>query len=416
MAFGRNRASIFYGWWIVGASFVIALYAGGVIFYGFTAFFEPIARDMGWSYTQVSLAASLRGMEMGILSPFIGVLVDRLGPRKVIFSGGTATAMGLAVLSATTSLPMFYAAFGLMAIGMSACTMTVLMTAIANWFRRKIGTATGLAICGFGFSGLLVPLIAQLISTYEWRTAALILAVGMAVIVLPLSFVFRHKPEDYGYLADGQTRAAAYAESQAAVQPIEVDARAREAVRSTVFWRLGLCYMYHMLVVNATVTHVMPYLSSVGVSTSLSSLIAMGIPLASVAGRLGLGWLGDKHDKRVVAAVGFAIMGLGMLCFGHASAASTWVLVPFLALLGVGYGGGNVLRPSLVREYFGRANFGAVFGLMMGIGAVGAIAGPTLAGWAYDNWGAYQGVWYLLAGLALVAVALVLSIPQPEAD
>ena len=68
---------VFYGWWIVGACFFIALYTGGVVFYGFTAVFEPLAHEFDWSYAQISLAASLRGLEMGLLAPFVGMLVDR---------------------------------------------------------------------------------------------------------------------------------------------------------------------------------------------------------------------------------------------------------------------------------------------------------------------------------------------------
>ena len=63
---------IYYGWWIVLASFVVAFYVAGTVFYGFTAFIEPLASEFGWSYTQISLAASLRGLEMGLLAPFAG--------------------------------------------------------------------------------------------------------------------------------------------------------------------------------------------------------------------------------------------------------------------------------------------------------------------------------------------------------
>jgi len=416
MIFSRNQDRVFYGWWIVAASFVTALYTGGAIFYGFTAFFDPIIKNMGWSYTQVSLAASLRGMEMGIFAPFIGILVDRLGPRRLVFAGGIILATGLALLSITTCLPMFYGAFTLLAIGMSACTGTVILTAIANWFRRRIGLATGLAICGYGFSGLLVPVITRLIAVYEWRVAAIILSIGMIIIVLPLSLVFRHKPEHYGYLPDGQTGTAADVENQAIMQPAEIDVGAKEAIRGGTFWRLGFSYMYQIMVTSAVVTHVMPYLGSVGISRSISSLVAMGIPLASVIGRLGLGWLGDKYDRRFVSSAGFALIGLGTLFFGHVSAADMWMVLPFLLLVGVGYGGGNSLRPSLIREYFGRTNFGTVFGLLMGIGGLGSILGSTLPGWVYDNWGGYQGIWYLLAGLSVVAVALVLSIPRTTTE
>ncbi len=111
MPFNGKRLNVFYGWWIVAASFFIGVFIVGVIFYGFTAIFEPIAQETGWSYAQVSLAASLRGMEMGILAPLVGILVDRLGPRRLIFSGGIFAALGLFLLSKATSLPMLYGAY-----------------------------------------------------------------------------------------------------------------------------------------------------------------------------------------------------------------------------------------------------------------------------------------------------------------
>ncbi|MFC2025524.1 MFS transporter, partial [Chloroflexota bacterium] len=65
----QKRPKVFYGWWIVGAGLFIALYVAGTIHLGFTAVFEPLAEEFGWSYAQISLAASLRGMEIGILVP-----------------------------------------------------------------------------------------------------------------------------------------------------------------------------------------------------------------------------------------------------------------------------------------------------------------------------------------------------------
>ena len=358
----------------------------------------------------MSFAASLRGMETGLLSPFIGILTDRLGTRKVLFAGGIASAIGLTLFAFTTSLVMFYGAFILMAIGMSVY-MVAPLVAIANWFKKNVGIATGIAICGTGFSGLMVPFITNLISTYEWRTAIIILAIGIVVIILPLSLVFRHKPEQSGYLPEGQ-RDITRTEIKAMEQPVKVNIGVREAIRNSIFWRLGLSYIYLAIVINAVVTHVMPYLSSVGISRSSSSLVAMGLPLVSVVGRVGFGWLGDRYNRKGIASAGFVIMGLGMLCFGYTFAGSAWLLIPFLVFLGVGYGGEISLRPALAAEYFGRAHFGSVFGLLVGIASLGGILGPTLAGWSYDNWGAYQGIWYLFAGLAMIAVVLLLSLPR----
>ena len=406
---------VFYGWWIVAASFLIALYVGGVVFYGFTAFFEPIANEMGWSYTQISLAASLRGLEIGLLSPLVGVLADRWGPKRLVFGGVFITVAGLLLLGATRSLVMFYGAFALLAVGVSACTVTVLLTAVANWFRKKMGLASGIAICGFGFSGLLIPVIVRLIAVYDWRTAVNILALGMLFLILPLSLFFRHRPEQYGYFPDGQKQSAvAGPDESGAGQVNEAEVRVKPALKSGAFWRLALSRMYHMMVVAAVITHVMPYLSSIGLSRSRASLVATLIPLMSVFGRLGFGWLGDKFSKRLVATASFIMIGAGILCFAYASTISIGLLVPFLVLMGIGYGGTNAILPPLGREYFGRTNFGSIYGIMEGIGTIGGIIGPAIAGWAYDNWGSYHTVWLWLAGLVVIPVILVFTITPVE--
>ncbi len=406
---------VFYGWWIVAASFLIALYVGGVVFYGFTAFFEPIANEMGWSYTQISLAASLRGLEIGLLSPLVGVLADRWGPKRLVFGGVFITVAGLLLLGSTRSLVMFYGAFALLAVGVSACTVTVLLTAVANWFRKKMGLASGIAICGFGFSGLLIPVIVRLIAVYDWRTAVNILALGMLFLILPLSLFFRHRPEQYGYFPDGQKQSAvAGPDESGAGQVNEAEVRVKPALKSGAFWRLALSRMYHMMVVAAVITHVMPYLSSIGLSRSRASLVATLIPLMSVFGRLGFGWLGDKFSKRLVATASFIMIGAGILCFAYASTISIGLLVPFLVLMGIGYGGTNAILPPLGREYFGRTNFGSIYGIMEGIGTIGGIIGPAIAGWAYDNWGSYHTVWLWLAGLVVIPVILVFTITPVE--
>ena len=398
---------MFYGWWIVGASFFISLCVGGIVFYGFTVFFEPIVNEMGWTYTQVSLAASLRGLEMGLLAPLTGMLVDWWGPRRLIFSGIIITAAGLILLSTTTSLGMFYGAFALIAIGMSACATTVLMTAIANWFQAKIGIASGIAICGFGLGGLLVPVIVKLIDVYEWRMTITILAIGMVVMVLPLSLVFRHKPEQYGYLPDGQLEYCPTYHNGSLSQ----DMKAMQALRNGTFWHLALAFTYHMMVTSTIITHIMPYLSSIGVGRSNSGRVATAIPILSIGGRLSLGWLGDKVDRKLVATGAFVMMGFGLLCLGYVPL-ETWLLVPFIVLFSIGYGGNMVMRPSLGREYFGKTNFGTIFGLITVIAGLGNIIGPTLAGWVYDNWGSYQDIWFAFAGFAIVAVISMLTIPS----
>ncbi len=406
-----NPSKVFYGWWIVFASFLIGAYVAGVVFYGFTAFFEPIADEMGWSYTQISLASSLRGLETGLFAPIIGILVDRWGPRRLIFGGALITAAGLVLLGSINSLSIFYVSFALLALGISASTLTVLMAAVANWFHGKIGLASGIAICGFGFGGLLVPLINRLIVIYDWRMTLTILAIGMLAIVIPLSLVFRQKPEDYGYVVDGKRKdLIKHVGESNQRQVTERGIKTSQALKSGTFWRLAIATIYNTMVVSAVVTHVMPYLGTIRMSRSISSLIAAGIPLTSVFGRFGLGWLGDKFDRKTMAGISCIAVGLGLICFGYTATIGIWALVLFLILFSTGYGGLLSLRAAITRVYFGRSKFGVIFGLLTGIGGLGSIIGPTLAGWIYDNWGNYQTTWFLLGGLSTVALISLLTI------
>jgi len=416
MRLNWRPSNVFYGWWIVGACFLISLYTGGVIFYGFTAVFEPIADEFGWSYAQISLASSLRGLEIGLLAPLVGLLVDRWGPRRLILGGVTIAGLGLLLLSYTTSLGMFYGAFALVAIGLSSCSSTVLMTTVANWFHKKVGIASGITMCGFGASGLLIPLVVRLIDTFGWRTAITTLGLGMLGIGWPLSLLIRHKPEQYGYLPDGATASAVIPDGDSApAQTVERDIGVigiKQALKSSTFWHISLAIMCQFMVVNAVVTHLMPYLSSIGISRITSGFIASALPLLSIAGRLGFGRLGDSFDSKRIAAITFALMTLGLISFEYISSGQIWLFVPFLLLFTAGYGGANPIRSILLAEYFGRSNFGAIYGFMMGIGMMGSIAGAPLAGWVFDNWGSYQGLWLALAGLTVVALIVIATTPS----
>lgn len=195
---------IFYGWWVVSACFLISLFIGGFVVLGFTAFFEPIANEFSWSYAQISLAASLRGAEVGLVAPLMGLLIDRWGPRRLMLRGTILLGLALIFLSRITSLGMFYGAFVLLAIAGSACSPTVTMTAVAKWFRKKVGMATGIMASGFALGGLLVPVVVKLIDVFDWRTAIFVLGLSIWVIGPPLSLLLRHKPEQYGYVTDGE--------------------------------------------------------------------------------------------------------------------------------------------------------------------------------------------------------------------
>ena len=409
----EKHSKVFYGWYIVGASLLIMLYSAGVVSFGFTAVFEPIANEFGWSYAQISLAASIRGLEIGLLAPIVGLLVDRWGPRRLIFGGSILTCVGFLILSRVSSLAMFYGAFAFIAIGMSTFSQTVLMTAVTNWFRKNAGLAIGIAASGFGLGGLLVPIVTRLIDVLQWRVAMFAVGLGMLGIVLPLSFLMRHKPEHYGYQLDGEISGLVETtEDQVPTTRAEVNVTVTQAIRSRAYWHLSIGSMCHALVIGAIITHMMPYLSTLGITRSSSSLVALTVPVASIGGRLGGGWLAGRLGGRGAFTLSFALMTAGMFFFAYVTSGRMWLLVPFITTFALGWGFIVTTKVSLQREYFGTGSFGTILGVLSGTMMLANITGAPLAGWVFDTWGSYKGAWLGSCVLTTVGAVLALSMPS----
>ena len=407
-----KKGKLFYGWWIVVAVFFISAYANGVIFYSFTAIFEPIAKDLNLSYAQVSFAASIRGFETSFLGPLVGFLFDRYGPRKLIFAGAVIIGLGLLLLSRADSIATFYFSFFLMAMGLSSCTGFILTSVVGNWFRKKVTTVMGIALCGGAVGGLLVPLVTQLIDVLEWRMAMVVMGLAAWCVLLPLSLLVRHKPEQYGYLPDGDEMIEPMStEVLTSPQNTEMNTGVRQILKNRAFWLISLGFLTHYLVISSVITHIMPYLSSINVPRSSSSLVASGIPLASIMGRLTFGWFGDRFDKRRVVAIGFILAILGLLLLNYIDTIGMWILVPFVIIFGVGFGGPVPLALSMLLGYFGRARSSTIIGLLMGVVVIGSIVGPPLAGWIFDNYGSYQIAWFAFVGITIVGMIMLITAP-----
>jgi len=403
------RNKIFYGWWIVLACFSTALFVSSVIQYSFTAFMEPIANEFGWSYTQISFASSLRGLEMGLLAPIVGVMVGRWGSRKLICAGFITIGIGLYMLSVMQTLSMFYIAFIVIAFGAGGCMSVTTMTLVINWFDKNAGKALGMMSAGFGASGLFVPVVIWLIDSFGWRHAFAILAVIIWTAGIPITLVIRNRPEECGCLPDGSGQdesSAAAVRQQDTPTPAFID-----LVKNRSFVYLNLAEAIRFLILSSVITHILPYLGTVGIPRATAGLAAAGIPLLSIFGRFGFGWLSDKFDKRLVSASAYGLVFIGLITLNYVQGITTMAI--FILFLGPGLGGLAVLRATIVRGYFGRKFFANMIGIVSGVSAVGGVIGPTLTGWIYDTTGTYTIAWLGATGLVVLATCLILNI-KPE--
>ncbi|MBN2569877.1 MAG: MFS transporter [Deltaproteobacteria bacterium] len=405
------KGKIFYGWWVVFACFVISLYVGGVVMFGFTAFFEPIIQEFGWSYTQVSFAASLRGLEMGIFAPLVGLYVDKLGPRKLFIAGVISAGLGLLILSSTQSLWTFYSAFLLLGLGAGGCLNVVTMSIIANWFRKNVGKAMGFMSSGIGAGGLFIPVIVFLIDSYGWRMALVILGAGMWIMGLPMLIIVRNTPEECGLYPDGNVT------SSDGSDPVNEKQKSsltfRDIIRKKSFLILNVIDFIRLVAATAVSVHIMPYMSNLGVSRMTAGFIAAAIPVTSIAGRVGLGWLGDFWDKRYVMILALSCMILGLLALAYP--VNKWMIFLFLLFFPSGFASINVLRASYLRESYGKENFGKLLGITLGCGSMGGIIGPTSAGWVFDITGSYHFVWLGYIIILIMGIILILNMDKHSA-
>ena len=405
---------IFYGWWVVLATSLIHLWGGGTFFYSFTAFFNPIVEEFGWSYAATSFAASLRGIEGGIASPLVGLAVDRYGARRLLFIGSLLSGLGFIFLSRIHSLWSFYLLFVFLSVGSSLLFPIPGWAAVTNWFVKHRGKALGLLSAAIGMGGMLVYFVNWLIGCFGWRITMVIIGIGMWVIGIPCSLVVRHSPEPYGLSPDGKVSSKPPLKTPERVEKVDKkkerdfqEYSVGEAMKTHVFWILAITMTISGGSVHAVFVHVMPYLISMDFSRQIASLAASLLVFISIAGRFGFGSLTHRVNSRYLLALGLLMQTLGLLILGTMQ--TVWQAMLFIVLFGPGYGGVITLRLTLQAEFFGRKAFGAIQGTIMAIMILGTMTGPFLTGMYFDLYGSYRNVWLIMAFAILVVIPFALK-------
>lgn len=402
----------------MAAGSVSQAYTSGTFWQGFGAFFDPIVEQFGWSRATTSAAISLQRTESGMVSPFVGYFIEKFGPKYVMIFGILLTGLGFILLSRINSLWQFYAAFLIITLGLSFGTFLAITTTVANWFEKKRSVAMSYTMAGSGLGGILVPGIVWLIAVTDWRFGLLAIGVGFWIVGIPVAFVMRRRPEDYGMLPDGASNAASNNDDgtdgeQESAQPVSTDVAftAKQAVRTWTFWQLTMAMGASQLIISASIHH-FPAITSFGMSRGVAGLIILGVSIFSVAGRLISGYAGDVVDKRWILAGAFLFQFVGTLVFAFSS--STWHMVIFIIFWGFGFGASIPVRFALIADFFGRRHYGTVMGVMMTASAVFGVVGPVLVGYIFDVRGNYRDPFILMAFSVLISIPIVLSIRAPR--
>ena len=406
-----SRHGLFYGWWVVFACAFIVFLSAGTFFYGFGLLVGPLTAEFGWSRAAIGAAFSLRTEVGGLAAPIVGFAVDRVGVRRLTTVGVVVVAVSFILFSRVDSLLSFYIVIVLMAVGMSATGGATASVAIAHWFRRYRGKALGLMTLGGGTGGLAAIVFAQLISSFGWRNALVVVGVAQLALCTPLALSIRNRPSDVGLQVDGIAE-----ETETPEQRLERDSEppgpnlgTRQALRSVQFWKIALVFACSNCATTAIIVHQVPFLiESVGMSAGLAAASVTAMTAISIIGRLGLGSAADRYPKTAVVAIALACTAAGLALM--ATVHEPWQVIYALPLFGIGFGGAVPLRSVIQAEFFGLKAFGAIQGMVLTVTTVGAFFGPVLAGYLYDTSGSYRLSFLILAAAPLAAIPLVLSL------
>jgi MFS family permease len=382
------------GWLVVAALFVSLFFVWGSANAG-PVFFVPLLKEFGWSRERLSTLFGASVLASGVAGPIIGWMLDRVDARHVIAGGATVTVCALLAVSRAHSYPAFLAIFVMMGVGVAAATMLPASVVIPNWFHQHRGMAMGVALCAAPFGGAAMTIAANAVIAHAgWRSAYLVLAAPIALLVLPAALiVVRTRP------------AAAPDLSGAHGAPIEVlGLDVTGALRTRTLWLIATAMLLAGLTTGFA-PHYIAYLINVGYSPTLAAEITSVSFLVYTVGNLMGGPFADRLGARRAYALAFAVNGFAQFCLLGASHGGALALSVLFG--GIAGGSSWVLAPLLMVESFGLRRLGSLMGVTGVFFTVGAAIGPILTGHVFDASGSYRlAIWIFIAMLAACAVAI----------
>jgi sugar phosphate permease len=373
-----------------------------------------LAYEEGWSKTALSGAAAMQSLEAAIIGPALGWIIDRFGSQNMVRVGVVFFGSGFLLFSQIETLVGFYVSSVLMAIGASMTGYFPLSVCLIQWFERYRARALSIMSMGIALGGLAVPLVALSIQNFGWRTTALVSGVLALMMGIPLAGFIKSRPADMGLTVDGEPKPLLQESNNTNESGfIQVEFTARQALKTSAFWLLGLGHGFAMLVVTAVNVHAITHLKEgLGYSVAQASLAILLMTVAQLGGVLLGAAIGDTFEKRKVAAMCMLLHAVGLLMLTYAT--DPLEIAAFAIFHGVAWGLRGPFMQAIRADYFGRNSIGMILGLSAAIIAFGQIAGPLVAGVLADMTGDYKTGFTVLALIAASGSVLFLLALKPS--
>ena len=405
---------IFYGWYILAASFLLLFFQSGARF-SFGIMFKPMMAELGWNRASISSVFFLNMIFFALTLSVAGRLYDRYGPRWVIFISTLLLAAGYMCTSLVRSLWQFHLFYGVLtAIGTGGASVPLIAALMSKWFEKRRGLAISLALSGACLGQfILVPVFNRIILTYNWRISYLLIGLIILGVNTILAFtVIKGDPEDLGCKPYGQ------ADAENNTAPIdtgnlvtgEKDLNLRQAMKTYSFW-LFLAFMFvcgggDFLVA----THLVPFVTDYGVSPITAANMLALFGLMSLGGILIAGPASDLIGNKIPIAATFVLrLLLYAMIIKYRNPISFYI---FAGGFGFTFLITAPLTATLAGRLYGFAHVGLISGFITTIHHLGGGFWAYMGGLLFDKTGSYQLIFVFSAILVVIAMFCTMAVKE----
>jgi MFS transporter, OFA family, oxalate/formate antiporter len=393
--------------WSIAVAGVLLQIALGAV-YAWSVFRVPLAKQFGWSISEVTLTFTISIFVLGIAAFFGGLWLNRKGPRIVALTGGFLYGTGVFLASFSDHklwwLYLTYGVIGGIGLGFS---YIVPVAVLVKWFPDRRGLITGIAVGGFGAGALVTaPVATHLIQSVGVLKTFAYLGIAFLIVTVGAGYFMQNPPE--GWTPRGWAPTASQVSQRSSR-----DYTLGEALRTWQWWALWVLLFLNTCAGISVISQESPLFQELAQVSAVTAASMVGIvSIGNAFGRVFWAWASDSITRRATFLVMFLAQAVLFWILPSINSAAMLTLVSFVILMC--YGGGFGTMPAFAADYFGSKNVGPIYGLMLTAWGFASAFGPLLIAYMRQAEGVYRGALHVIAGVMAVSVILPLIVSPPR--
>ena len=392
--------------WVIAIAGVFLQIALGAV-YAWSVFRVPLAKQFGWSISEITLTFTISIFVLGFAAFFGGLWLNRKGPRVVALTGGVLYGLGVFLASFSHNLWWLYLSYGVIGgIGLGFAYI-VPVAVLVKWFPDRRGLITGIAVGGFGAGALITaPVATRLIQSVGVLSTFAYLGIAYLIVTVVTGLFMRNPPD--GWKPEGWTPTASQTSQRAGR-----DFTLNEALKTWQWWALWLLLFLNTCAGISIISQEAPlFQEETGVTAAIAASMVGLASIGNAVGRVFWAWVSDLITRSATFFVMFVAQILLFWFLPNIATAWFLTIVTFVVLMC--YGGGFGTMPAFTADYFGPKNVGPIYGLMLTAWGFASVFGPLLIAHMRETAGSYRGALHVIAGVMTISAVLPILVRPPR--